>query len=108
MLYSLCSIQLISLFLCSDDSDEEPPSTSRTHFQPTIELLRSTAPVIPSSSQSVCVDDINVPENPKNSLVVPNHQQSVMSNFSSLWKAEILCDAYISNGTVDIKVNSFF
>ena len=111
MLHIPCYIQLFS-YLCSDNSDEEPPNTSRTHSQPTIELLESTVSVN-SSSQSVAVartsvNDINVPEEQKHNLVVPNHQQSVMSNFSSLWKAKILCDAYISNGTVDIRVNGFF
>ncbi|XP_014774298.1 uncharacterized protein LOC106872006 isoform X2 [Octopus bimaculoides] len=41
----------------------------------------------------------------KRMLVVPNHQSSVMSNMSSLWKAGRLCDAYISNGTVSVMVH---
>ena len=49
--------------------------------------------------------DTIVPKREKHNLIVPSHQQSVMSNISSLWKARKLCDAFISNGTVDIKVN---
>ena len=75
----------VFLSVFSDVSKEEPSVVSKPVLQPTIE-----------------------PPKQKRILVVPNHQQSVMSNLSSLWKAGQLCDALISNGTVNVKVNIFF
>ncbi|CAE1165607.1 unnamed protein product [Acanthosepion pharaonis] len=44
-------------------------------------------------------------EKEKRTLVVPNHQVSVMSNMFSLWKTGRLCDTYISNGTTNILIH---
>ncbi|CAE1165614.1 unnamed protein product [Acanthosepion pharaonis] len=96
-----------------DVSEEESPVVSKPLLQPTIEppaqksvttSMKST-PAQPSSVVHNPVLDINVPQKQKRILVVPNHQQSVMSNLSSLWKAGRLCDAFISNGTVNVKVH---
>ncbi|CAE1165612.1 unnamed protein product [Acanthosepion pharaonis] len=96
-----------------DVSEEESPVVSKPLLQPTIEppaqksvttSMKST-PAQPSSVVHNPVLDINVPQKQKRILVVPNHQQSVMSNLSSLWKAGRLCDAFIGNGTVNLKVH---
>ncbi|GAB1599697.1 uncharacterized protein LOC115209547 [Argonauta hians] len=68
-------------------------------LQPHTAVLRSETQVRTSSP----IDILHQKE--KRLLAVPNHQSSVMSNMSSLWKAGRLCDACISNGTVRIMVH---
>lgn len=46
-----------------------------------------------------------VPNKQRCILIVSNHQQSVMTSLSSLWKAGKLCDAIISNGTENVKIH---
>ena len=118
------------LLLCSDVSDEEPAIISKPLQQSSIDspeqklVTTSAKPPTVKSADYKPIIDIDVPSyvqpasvihNPvqdniaqkqKRILVVPNHQQSVMSNLSSLWKAGQLCDAFISNGTVNVKVNT--
>ena len=52
-------------------------------------------------------DDIDIHPEQKNTLVVPNHQQAVMSNISWIKDAGRLCDAFIGNGTQSVKVSVF-
>lgn len=40
----------------------------------------------------------------KRLLVVPEHQYSMMSSLSSMWKEQKMCDASIGNGTTIIMV----
>lgn len=94
-------------FLCDVSEDESPP---KPFIQPAIEppvqkSMKPTAALPPSSVARNPVLDVNVHQKQKRILVVPNHHQSVMSNLSSLWKAGRLCDAFISNGAVNVKVH---
>ena len=105
---------LLFLYFSSDISEDESTIVSKPPLQPAIPIespvQKSVTAVMPTPVQPSPVVhnpvlDINVLQKQKRILVVPNHQQSVMSNLSSLWKAGRLCDAFISNGTANIEVN---
>ncbi|CAI9720207.1 XP_036357329.1uncharacterized protein LOC115209547 isoform X1 [Octopus vulgaris] len=83
---------------CSSSSSKNQSFSSKNIQKP------QTAPKSEKQLQMSPTIDVSH-QKEKRMLVVPNHQSSVMSNMSSLWKAGRLCDAYISNGTVSIMVH---